>query len=270
MGCEYEPVNPSSAFPVIYANWPAPKHIRAFSTTRIGGISLGNYASFNLGIRGGDDPQHVEHNRLKLLEVLPQSPVWLNQVHGTEVHHLSFDLDHRNQSIPDATNPLQSPQADAVWTECPNTVCAVLTADCLPVLFCDRKGTRVAAAHAGWKGLLHGVLERTVEALQCPPEDILTWMGPAITQTAFEVGPEVKEAFVFAQAQAEQAFVPGKGDRWHADLYALARMRLAALGLNQVFGQPLCTYSDSERFYSFRRDGATGRMATLIWIEATV
>jgi len=204
---------------------------------------------------------------MQLQAHLPHSPLWLNQVHGTEVYPYKLRGGDPHHSSAD---PAEAPQADAIWTDRSNTVCAVLTADCLPVLFCDQAGTRVAAAHAGWKGLLHGVLERTVEAMQCPSDQILAWMGPAITQPAFEVGPEVRMAFIAAQAQAEQAFIPGKGDRWHADLYALARMRLASTGIDQVFGSPTCTFSDSQRFYSFRRDGTTGRMASLIWIEAPV
>jgi hypothetical protein len=243
----------------VFAEWPAPKHIHAFSTTRLGGCSSGLYAGLNLGERCGDDPARVAANRLRLSSGLPQAPVWLYQVHGTDVVELIADQNH-----------LSSPQADAVWTASSQQVCAVLTADCLPVLFCDVAGTRVAAAHAGWKGLLHGILEHTIYSLGCPPENILAWMGPAIAQPAFEVGPEVRTAFIARQAQAEQAFIPGREDRWHADLYALARMRLSALGVHQVFGKPNCTYSDPHRFYSFRRDGTTGRMASLIWLEAPV
>jgi YfiH family protein len=243
----------------VFAEWPAPKHIHAFSTTRLGGFSTGLYAGLNLGERCGDDPARVAENRLQLSSCLPHAPVWLQQVHGTDVTELISGQTYH-----------ASPQADAVWTASPQQVCAVLTADCLPVLFCDAAGTRVAAAHAGWKGLLHGVLEQTVQSLGCSPENILAWMGPAIAQPAFEVGPEVRAAFIAEQTQAKQAFIPGREDRWHADLYALARMRLSALGVHQVFGKPNCTYSDPYRFYSFRRDGTTGRMASLIWLEAPV
>jgi len=244
----------------VFADWPAPNHIHAFSTTRKGGVSQKGYTSLNLGARCGDDPQCVAQNRRQIEQFCPRPPLWLQQVHGIEVY----------EWIPGAEDEMPSPQADAIWTQQANTVCAVLTADCLPVLFCDQKGTRVGAAHAGWKGLLHGVLERTVDSMQCAPGQILAWMGPAISQAAFEVGPEVREAFMAVQAQSEQAFIPGKGDRWHADLYALARMRLAAIGVHQVFGEPICTFADDQRFYSFRRDGTTGRMANLIWMEGPV
>jgi YfiH family protein len=247
----------------VFANWPAPKTIHAFTTTRLGGQSVGPYAGFNLGERCGDDPDCVAENRQRLSLDLPHQPLWLHQVHGTEVLRLPIRDSHQQSTE-------QALQADAVWTSVPYQVCAVLTADCLPVLLCDQAGTRVAAAHAGWKGLLHGVLERTVEALSCPPDQLLAWMGPAIAQPAFEVGPEVREAFLLQDAEAEQAFIPGRADRWHADIYALARIRLAKLGLNRVFGQPICTYSDPQRFYSFRRDGITGRMASLIWLDTTV
>ncbi|HKJ07561.1 MAG TPA: peptidoglycan editing factor PgeF [Gammaproteobacteria bacterium] len=240
----------------ILPDWPARPAVRALSTTRRGGVSASPYASWNLAEHVGDDPRAVQTNRQRLRErlALPDEPCWLRQVHGVRVMAAA------------AGKP--STEADGAWTGTPGRVCAVLTADCLPVLFCDRRGTRVAAAHAGWRGLAAGVLEATLRAMGVAPQELLAWLGPAIGPAAFEVGAEVRDAFVGADAGAGEAFQAGPDGRWYADLYALARRRLAAAGVVEVYGGGLCTYSDPERFYSYRRDGATGRMASLIWLES--
>lgn len=246
----------------IVPDWPAPANARALSTTRAGGIGAAPWDSFNLAGHVGDDPAAVAENRRILRAALPAEPVWLNQVHGAGVIEL------------DATPPSAPPEADAAIARAPGRVCAVLTADCLPVLFCDLDGTVVAAAHAGWRGLAGGVLEATVAAMAVPPERILAWLGPAIGPDAFEVGPEVREAFVARHAMAGIAFRPawpGTLDeaprKWLADLYQLARIRLATIGVGQIHGGGLCTHTDRAHFFSYRRDGVTGRMASLIWLD---
>ncbi len=240
---------------MIYPRWPVPENVRAVTTTRNGGVSLSPYDSLNLAEHVGDDGAAVGENRRRLRQQqnLPAEPLWLNQVHGTRVV--------------DATAPIQHPSADASFSHRAGVVCAVLTADCLPVLFCDRGGSVVAAAHAGWRGLAAGVLEATVEALEIEPGQLLAWLGPAIGPDAFEVGAEVRDAFVAEHARAAAAFVARPNGQWLADLYQLARLRLAARGVSAIYGGGLCTYSDRERFYSFRRDRTTGRMASLIWLE---
>ncbi|APZ42901.1 peptidoglycan editing factor PgeF [Acidihalobacter ferrooxydans] len=237
-------------------DWPASTPVRAWCTTRVGGVSVGPYASLNLGSHVGDDPAAVAENRQRLCANggLPAAPVWLNQVHGIKVARIDA---HTASGV----------DADASMTRVPGAVCAVLTADCLPVLFCDRAGTRVAAAHAGWRGLAAGVLEAAVTALATPPENLLVWLGPAIGPDAFEVGEEVRAAFVAHDAAAATAFSASPDGRWLADLYALARLRLAAVGVDAVHGGGWCTYTDAARFYSYRRDGVTGRMASLVWLE---
>lgn len=236
-------------------DWPAPARVRAVSTLRGGGVSLPPYASLNLGDHVGDDEAAVTQNRNLLQDAigLRKSPAWLRQVHGVEVVDANFALDE--------------PVADAAFTRTPNTPCVVMTADCLPVLLCDSEGQVVAAAHAGWRGLLDGVIEATAEKMVVAAEDILVWLGPAIGPEAFEVGEEVREAFIAHAAEAQAAFAPSANDRWLADLYILARQRLSAMGVRQVFGGEFCTYEDAERFFSYRRDGVTGRQATLIWLE---
>jgi hypothetical protein len=239
----------------IAADWPAPPGIRTASTLRAGGASLGAYASFNLGSHVGDDPAHVAANRRLLREglALPAEPFWLEQIHGVAV------APARREAGP-------PPQADASFSAEAGIVCAVMTADCLPVLFCDAEGRRVAAAHAGWRGLAAGVLEATVEALG--EGDWLAWLGPAIGPSAFEVGPAVREAFLTRLGDACQAaFRQADETHWLADLYGLARLVLARAGVNRVYGGGYCTHADPERFFSYRRDGQTGRMATLIWRE---
>jgi len=242
-------------------DWPAPPGVRALCTTRGGGVSLGAYAGLNLGDHVGDDPESVAANRAQLRArlALPGEPLWLRQVHGCSVVGGS-DGDWAGDD-PDAC------VADAAVAYGPGTVCAVLTADCLPILLCDRAGTRVAAIHAGWRGLAAGVCEAAVARMQAAPQDLLAWLGPAIGRDAFEVGEEVRAAFLAADPGAAMAFGPSPGGRWLADIYLLARQRLAALGVGSVWGGGLCTYTDAQRFFSYRRDGVTGRMASLIWLD---
>ena len=239
----------------IVPDWPAPKRVRALITTRLGGTSRGAYAGMNLGMRAGDAAEDVARNRATLRQWLPAEPLWLRQVHGTAV------------AADGATDG--NFEADASVAHHPDTVCAVLTADCLPVLLCDEAGTAVAAAHAGWRGLCAGVIERTVEAMQRPARALLAYLGPGIGPAVYEVGPEVRQAFMAVDTQAEAAFafVPGKPGKYLADLYALARQRLANCGVVSIHGGGYCTYTERERFFSYRRDGATGRMASLIWME---
>jgi YfiH family protein len=239
----------------ISPDWPAPANVRAFTTTRAGGASLGPYASLNLGDHVGDDPAAVVRNRELLRAALkfPTEPVWLRQVHGTQ--------------IIDAVQADAHGEADGAWSAQPGVVCAVLTADCLPVFLCDRAGTKVALLHAGWRGLAAGVIEQGVRALAVVPEDLLVWLGPAIGPQAFEVGMEVKAAFVQNNPAAARAFVPTGDGRYLADLYALARLRLSALGVHHIYGGGFCTFTDRDRFFSYRRDGTCGRMASLIWLE---
>ena len=232
-------------------DWPAPSRVRACVTTRAGGVSLAPFDSLNLGDHVGDDPQAVAENRRRLIERLGCNPAWLQQVHSADVVE---------------ADPAAVAVADASWTTTPGRACAVLTADCLPALFCDRAASRVAAAHAGWRGLAGGVLENTVAALGVPAGELLVWLGPAIGPQSFEVGAEVREAFVVQHAQAEQAFsVSRNAGRFMADLYALARIRLAAIGVTAVHGGGLDTFSDP-RFFSYRRAPRSGRLASLIWL----
>ncbi|MEO5342961.1 MAG: laccase domain-containing protein [Gammaproteobacteria bacterium SHHR-1] len=298
-------------------DWPAPPQVRAASTSRLGGLSQGPYAGLNLATHVGDDAQSVADNRALLQQALalPGPPLWLEQVHGCEVACLEMP--------PREFLPIQ---ADASYSNHPGAVCAVMTADCLPLLLCDRTGSEVAAVHAGWRGLCDGVIEAAVARFSAPPAELLAWLGPAIGPQAFEVGAEVREAFVRRDAVAAEAFVPaglgtrdsglenaasrtnltaqaakplaslvrgiggrGVGERgdvptqaicsspesrapspvnkYFADIFLLARQRLQTLGIDQISGGGLCTYSDPEHFFSYRRDGVCGRMATLIWIE---
>lgn len=237
----------------IVPDWPAPARVRALSTTRAGGVSVAPYDSLNLGTHVGDDPANVAANRAQVRRIVPSEPAWLNQVHGTVVV--------------DAASVAGVPDADASVSRTPGAVCVVMTADCLPVLLCDRAGTVVGAAHAGWRGLHGGVIEATVTAMQVAPADVIAWLGPAIGPTAFEVGDEVRAAFVAVDAIADAAFKPaGQPGKWLADIYLLARQRLAALGVTAVYGGDCCTVSESRRFFSYRRDGVTGRMASLVWL----
>ena len=235
----------------IVPDWPAPANVKAFITTRAGGVSTGSYAGLNLGLRTADDPLAVEANRQRLRAALPGEPKWLRQVHGADVV--------------DADALADIPEADAAVARGAGTVCAVLVADCIPVLLADRAGSAVAVAHAGWRGLARGVLERTVERMSQRPQELLAYLGPGIGPGAFEVGADVRGAFLATDAAADAAFAPRSPGKWMADLYLLARQRLARCGVGQVHGGGWCTYSDAGRFYSYRRDGATGRMAALIW-----
>jgi len=238
---------------LIIPDWPAPINVKSLQTTRTGGISSPPYDSFNLGDHVGDSPLAVERNRILLNRLLPSEPVWLNQVHGIRVANA------------DMASCL--PQADACIARHRAAVCVVMTADCLPVLLCDTRGSVVGAAHAGWKGLAAGVIEATVQAMDVAPENILVWLGPAISQNEFEVGDEVRAAFLAIQPQAASAFIPGRNGKWFADLCALARLRLNALGITAIYGGGYCTYRERGRFFSYRRDGETGRMGTFIWLE---
>lgn len=237
----------------IRPQWPAPANVKSLQTTRNGGVSRPPYDTLNLGDHVGDDPLAVAHNRQLFSMHLPSEPLWLQQVHGTTVVNAA------------AAGCL--PTADAAVSDHAGAVCAVMTADCLPVLLCDTQGTVVGAAHAGWRGLCDGVIEATVKAMSVAPQNILAWLGPCIGETAFEVGEEVRSAFLAHDVQAAQAFKARADGKWLADLPMLARQRLHALGVTQIYGSEWCTYSDTERFFSYRRDGVTGRMASLIWLD---
>lgn len=239
----------------ITPDWPAPRNVRALFTTRNGGVSLGNYASLNLGDHVGDEPSAVAHNRALLRSVLPGEPRWLKQVHGA----VPIQVDDVGGVV----------EGDAAFSSRAGTVCAVLVADCLPVLLCDRTGSVVGVAHAGWRGLAAGVIERTAISMGSQQTPLLAWLGPAIGPNRFEVGEEVREAFIEHDQNAALAFAPHAHGKWLADLYLLARQRLAAVGVTEVYGGGECTFSDPARFFSHRRDGKTGntgRMAGLIWL----
>jgi YfiH family protein len=234
----------------IIPDWPAPAHVRAVSTTRQGGVSEGAFRGFNLALHVGDDAAAVAANREALRARIGVTSVWIEQVHG-------------ERCVQAEPGPLA--QADASFTRMPQIACAVLTADCLPLLLCDANGEVVAAAHAGWRGLAGGVIEATVKAMRVPAKSLLAWLGPAIGPQVFEVGEDVRSAFVTHDAAAAQAFVTNARGRWWCDLYALARLRLARLGVEEIYGGAYCTHTDASRFFSYRREGQTGRMATLIW-----
>lgn len=238
----------------VYPDWPAPANVRALTTTRVGGFSQGPYTSLNLGDHVGDDPETVARNRAWLREALrlPLEPLWLKQVHGTNV--VAAVAAHIGVT------------ADGAWTDRPGVVCAVLTADCLPVFVCDCRGTKVALLHAGWRGLAAGVIEAGVRALATPGAELLAWLGPAIGPDSYEVGDDVRRVFLDDDPGAAEGFRPARAGRWHADLYALARRRLRQQGVCAVYGGGHCTRREGDTFYSFRRDGATGRMASLIWL----
>jgi YfiH family protein len=240
------------------ADWPAPAGVRALSTLRgdaRGGLSKRPYEGFNLGDHVGDDPVAVAGNRRRLKELagLPSEPVWLSQVHGVEVANLDL--------------PVSPGPADAAIARGSAKVCAILTADCLPILFASASGDAVAAAHAGWRGLAAGVIEATVAAMGVPPGSLLAWLGPAIGPQHFEVGTEVRDALLTADSKAGEAFQPNARGRFMADLRILARRRLQRLGVSRIYGGGECTFSQAERYFSHRRDGITGRQAALIWRE---
>lgn len=239
---------------LILPDWPLPVGVKACSTTRHGGVSLPPYDSLNLATHVGDDAQTVAYNRQLLVADagLPQMPVWLEQVHGTCVLALE------GQTPGDL-------RADAVYSNMPGQVCAVMTADCLPVLFASLAGDEVAAAHAGWRGLCNGVLESTVAHFTAAPSNIIAWLGPAIGPYQFEVGAEVRAAFITADSAAIAAFTP-HGEKLLANIYLLARQRLQRAGIFAIYGGDRCTMSERSHFFSYRRDGITGRLASLIWV----
>lgn len=240
----------------IQPNWPAPKNVKAYATLRTGGVSLPPYQQLNLGRSTQDDPAAIAKNRALLQSVLalPSEPIWIKQTHSTTA--LPALPEHRLK------------ECDATYTDQPNRVCIVLTADCIPVLLCHREGTHVAAIHAGWRGLANGVIEATLKNLNLPNNQLLAWLGPAIGPSAFEVGPEVREQFLHVHPEAEFAFVPSPNQRWLANLYALATLALQKQGVTDIYGGDHCTYSEPEKFFSYRRDGKeSGRMASLIWFS---
>ncbi len=236
-------------------DWPVPSNVKALITTRQGGFSRPPYDSLNLAQHVGDEAATVTRNRILLRQDcgLPAEPFWLHQVHGCEVA--------------DGANDTPGCEADAVFSRQPGRVCAVLTADCLPLLMADRSGRVVSAVHAGWRGLAAGVVESAIARMSVPPEQLLVWLGPAIGPAAFEVGDEVRQAFVDRCAEDQSAFVAHRRGRWLADIYRLARLRLQRLGVSYVGGGEHCTWTQSSLFYSYRREGVTGRMASLIWLE---
>jgi hypothetical protein len=245
-----------SAPDLILPEWPAPSGVRAVFTLRSGGVSPPPFDSFNIGAHVGDEPRAVEENRRRLREQLelPAEPAWLTQMHGARV----ADLDAE-----DLASPLAP--ADAAVTHIAGRVCAIQVADCMPVLFASADGAAIGAAHAGWRGLAGGVLEAVVDAMRTPPAGLLAWLGPAIGQAHFEVGEEVRAAFLAADPGAATAFDANAKGRWQCDLYGLAKRRLAALGVTRIHGGGWCTYADVGRFFSYRREGRCGRMAALIW-----
>ncbi|MFT2110048.1 peptidoglycan editing factor PgeF [Marinomonas sp. 2405UD68-3] len=240
---------------VITPDWPVPSHVKAFVSTRKGGVSSGGYQGLNLGGHVNDRTELVERNRALFAQKtsMPNTLQWLNQVHSTDVATLPL--------VEGASN-----MADAAITSQAQQICAILTADCLPILLSNQEGSQVAAIHAGWRGLCDGVIEETVRQFN-PSGCIYAWLGPAIGASSFEVGEEVRAAFMAYSIEASQAFVSKPNGKWLGDLYLLAKQRLEMVGIHQVYGGDRCTYAEDEWFYSYRRDGVTGRMATLIWFE---
>ena len=240
----------------IQPQWPAPAKVKALQTTRVGGVSIAPYASLNLGAHVNDDGIAVAKNRQLLSPYLPSEPVWVNQVHGIEVI--------------DAAKSGCLENADASYATQKNVVCVTMTADCLPILLCDDAGTVVAAVHAGWRGLCDGVIEAAVKKMPAQPSSILVWLGPAIGPDAFKVGDEVRAQFMQQDSRAALAFKT-HGDKWLCDMYLIAKQRLNHLDITQIYGgsvnENFCTYTDEARFFSFRRDNLTGRMASLIWLS---
>jgi len=239
----------------LFPDWPAPDTIKALSTTRQGGFSLPPYNCFNLGTHVGDEPNTVIKNRDYLVNTahLPEPPRWLNQIHGTRVinsNKWQLNID-----------------ADAIVSQQNNHICTIMTADCLPLLLCNKQGDTVAAIHAGWRGLAAGIIEKTIVEFSCAPQDILVWLGPAIGPNQFEVGTDVYQTFTQYSTKAMQAFQQTDATHYLANIYLLARQRLTALGVSAIFGGDLCTTSDKQHFFSYRRDDITGRMASMIWIS---
>lgn len=248
---------------LISPSWPVPEHIKSVVTTRHGGVSCVPYCTFNLAGHVGDDAAHVQENRRRLHQVTGVDTCWLNQVHGTDVIVLDKHIDTES-----------TPTADAAMAVTPNVVCAIQTADCLPVLLCDKAGTRVAAIHAGWRSLAGGIIEKTVLKLGGKPSDILAYLGPAISKAAFEVGEEVVEQFALAAERrcwrrdwSEAVHAHPSEEKAYLDIYSLAKSALNSVGVEGIYGGDFCTFNDAQRFYSYRRDGRCGRMASLIWID---
>ncbi|GAB1623290.1 purine nucleoside phosphorylase YfiH [Agarivorans albus] len=239
----------------LLVDWPCPKNVNAVYSDRLAGASLAPYDSYNLGDHVGDDASAVQTNRQHFQQGMPQQVCWLKQIHSTRVV--------------DASEPsMRFAEADASFAQQEDAVCVVMTADCLPVLFCDKQGTVVAAAHAGWRGLLDGVLENTVAAMNIAPSEIMAWFGPAIGPDAFEVGAEVYQQFVVKDSQSASAFTASANSgKYYADIHQLAKQRLSVLGLNDVYADVSCTLNNASRFFSYRRDGQTGRMAAAIWLS---
>lgn len=246
----------SAELPIIIPDWPVPDFVKSISTRRTGGVSKAPFNSFNVAHHVGDNRESVIHNRAILRRdwLLPDEPHWLNQTHSTSVLELTDKTKDKN--------------ADASWTEQRDTICVVMTADCLPLLVYDAAQKRVAAIHAGWRGLANGIIEITLDAMEAVPEQTSIWLGPAIGPSAFEVGSEVRDVFIELNSESTQSFTPiDEQDKYLADIYQLARLRLNNYGIDSVYGGNCCTVSDHDRFFSYRRDGQTGRMATLIWLS---
>ena len=255
---------------LIVPSWPAPANIAAAITTRNGGCSTSPWNSLNLAFHVGDNPESVKQNWQSVSEQLnlPSTPQLLNQVHGIEIVEVGGCKEISNEIIP---------AADGCYTKSSHNVCAVMTADCLPILLCNTAGTEVAAVHAGWRGLAAGVVSNAVKQFFSPSTDLMAYLGPAISQQNFEVGPEVRQAFLSSSSHEHVQYKinacftlsdsEGEADRWMADIYGLARIALYQVGVSQIYGGDFCSYADTEQFYSYRRDGQTGRMASLIWIS---
>lgn len=242
---------------MIAADWPAPAMIRAFTTTRNGGVSKNNFASLNLATHVQDNPQHVLHNRQTLQDYLSlqdASPFWLNQYHSNIV------VEAQQQAI-------TALPADASFSRQANTICCVMTADCLPILITNQQGNEIAAIHAGWRGLANGIIAKTLEQLHSPKSELLVWLGPAIGAGVFDVGDDVYEAFTKKSSANQAGFVKINANKWLMNCYQLARLQLNQAGVRQIYGGKYCTYTDASRFFSYRRDGVTGRMASLIYFE---
>lgn len=241
----------------VYPDWPAPAHVKSLTTTRNGGFSVGPYASFNLSNVVGDEPGNVRRNRMLLREVLklPAEPQWITQVHGNRVI--------------DAFDAAPGEEADGCVTGTAGVVCAVLTADCLPIFLCDRRSTRIGILHAGWRGLAAGIVEEGLRKLQLPTANVLAWLGPAIGPSAYEVGNEVRQVFVTQNHKIAEAFIPSPNHKghWLADLYDIARRKLHEQGVHAVYGGLRCTLREDNLFFSHRREGVCGRMASLIWLD---
>jgi YfiH family protein len=246
---------------LLQPDWPAPANVHAWSSSRLQGVSEAPYRGLNLALHVGDNANAVQHNRQHLAQVLslPQSPLWLDQVHGHQVVNAA-----ERAGVEESE---RCPQADAAYSPQAGVVCVVMTADCLPLLVCNRRGDRVAAVHAGWRGLAAGVIESTLAALDEPAAELLVWLGPAIGPAAFEVGEEVRQVFIAEDAGAASAFRQNRPGHYLADIYALARRRLQAFGVRAIYGGGYCTFDDANHFYSYRRDGKTGRQASLIWFD---